>query len=83
MIDRIALIKSGFFTAFIGVVTALLLIAFSGCNRYTSNYKAVAFVHHNATKNASMSFSSFEGTFVFNLKCESNDEKIRYSAEVE
>ena len=32
MIDRIALIKSGFFTAFIGVVTALLLIAFSGCN---------------------------------------------------
>ncbi len=63
----------------ISTVTILLLLSLSGCNKYTSHYKAVAFVHTNTAKNASMSFSEFEGTYVFNLNCKSADEKIYYS----
>lgn len=55
----------------------------TGCSRYISNYKAMAFVHTNTRKNASMRFSSFEGIMVFKLKCEHDDEKINYSARLE
>ena len=75
--------KKHFFTVLVAVFMALLLLTLSGCNRYNSHYKAVAFVHTNTTKNASMSFSSFEGSMVFKLKCESADEKINYSAKLE
>ncbi|MGM9658119.1 MAG: hypothetical protein ACI3W9_03925 [Eubacteriales bacterium] len=75
--------KKQVYTALIAVVMTLLLLTLSGCNGYTSHYKAVAFVHTNTTKNASMSFSSFEGTMVFQLKCESADERISYSAKLE
>lgn len=75
--------KKQLFTVVIATVMALLLLPLSGCSRYTSSYKAVAFVHTNTTKNASMSFSSFEGSMVFQLKCESADEKINYSAKLE
>lgn len=70
-------------TASIAIVMLLLLFSLFGCNKYTSSYKAVAFVHTNTSKNAHMSFSSFEGTMVFKLKCESGDEKINYSANLE
>lgn len=69
--------------ALIVAAMALLLLTLSGCNGYVSYYKAVAFVHTNTAKNASMSFSSFEGTMVFKLKCESSEEKINYSAKLE
>lgn len=75
--------KKQLITVLIAAVMALMLLTLSGCNSYTSHYKAVAFVHTNTTKNASMSFSSFEGTMVFKLKCESVDEKINYSAKLE
>ncbi len=75
--------KKTLFTLFITVVMALSLLTLSGCGKYTSHYKAVAFVHTNTTKKASMSFSSFEGTMVFKLKCESDDKKINYSAKLE
>ena len=65
------------------VIAVLLLFTLSGCNGYVSHYKAVAFVHTNTSKNASMSFSSFEGTMVFVLKCDSADEKINCSATLE
>lgn len=74
--------KKRFFTALFAAVTALLLLLLSGC-RYVSHYKATAFVHTNTAKNASMSFSSFEGSMVFKLKCDSADEKINYSAKLE
>lgn len=67
----------------IAVIAALLLLPLSGCGRYSSHYKAVAFVHTNTAKNAFMSFSSFEGSMVFQLKCGSADEKIYYSAKLE
>lgn len=75
--------KKRLFTGLVATVMALLLLPLFGCNRYTSNYKAVAFAHTNTTKHASMSFSSFEGTMVFKLKCESEDETINYSAKLE
>lgn len=75
--------KKRLFTGLVATVMALLLLPLFGCNRYTSSYKAVAFAHTNTTKHASMSFSSFEGTMVFKLKCESEDETINYSAKLE
>ncbi|MGN1100325.1 MAG: hypothetical protein ACI4S9_08245 [Christensenellales bacterium] len=60
-----------------------LLLTFCGCSGYSSSYRAVAFVHSNTTKSAFMSFSSFEGSMVFKLKCESEDEKITYSAKLD
>lgn len=75
--------KKQLFFALIITIVMLLLLPLSSCNKYTSNYNAVAFVHTNTKKNASMSFSSFEGTMVFKLKCESDDEKIKYSAKLE
>lgn len=75
--------KKPLFTVLLSIVIALLLLPLSGCNRYTSHYKATVFVHTNTAKNASMSFSSFEGSMVFKMKCESEDEKINYSAILE
>lgn len=75
--------KKRLFTVFIATVIILLFLPLSGCSRYISSYKAVAFVHTNTAKNASMSFSSFEGSMVFKLKCESEDERINYSAKLE
>lgn len=75
--------KKQSFTVLIVTVMALLLFALSGCNRYTSHYKAGMLVRTNTTKNASMSFSSFEGSMVFQMRCESADEKINYSAKIE
>lgn len=68
---------------FIAVVMTVLLVSLFGCNKYTSSYKAIGFVHTNTAKNASMSFVSFEGTMVFKLKCEGENEKIQYSAKLD
>lgn len=75
--------KKRLFTALIAAVTVLLLFSLFGCSGYTSNYKAIAIVYKNTAKDASMSFSSFEGSMVFKLKSESADEKINYSAKLE
>lgn len=75
--------KKQLFKVLIGIIMVLLLLPLSGCSRYISSYKAVAFVHTNTTKSASMRFSSFEGTMVFKLKCESEDQKINYSVKLE
>lgn len=70
-------------TSIITIVTAFILTIFYACNGYSSNYKASSFVHTNSSKNASMSFSSFKGTMVFKLKCESENETINYTAKLE
>lgn len=75
--------KKRFFAALLAVVTVFMLLMLSGCDSYRSHYNAVAFAHTNTSKNASMSFSSFEGTMVFKLKCKSADEKINYSAKLD
>lgn len=75
--------KKQLFTTLFATFMAVILLILSGCNRYRSHYKAVAFVHSNTSKNASMSFSSFEGTMVFQLKCDNSYEKIGYSAKLD
>ena len=75
--------KKHIFATLIATVMVLVLLMLSGCNSYRSHYNAVAFAHTNTSKNASMRFSSFEGTMVFQLKCKNADEKISYSAKLE
>ena len=75
--------KKHFSEILIAAIMVLVLLILSGCNSYRSHYNAVAFVHSNTSKSASMSFSSFEGTMVFQLKCENADQKISYSAKLD
>ena len=58
------------------ILAALLLCS---CDKYQSHYNAVGFVHSNTSSSAYMSFSSFDGTISFKLKC-GEGERIQYSA---
>lgn len=75
--------KKRIFTVVLAAVMACLLLALCGCNRYASNYSAIAMVQTSTKKSASLSFYEFKGTIVFKLKCESENEKITYSAKLE
>ena len=50
------------------IVAVVLLLSFAGCGKYSSKYKAVAFVHSNESTSAFMNFYSFDGRMVFKLK---------------
>ena len=63
------------------IAAVLCVMCFAGCDKYTSKYNAVGFVHSNTSKEASMSFFEFEGTMVFEL--ESRGDQLRYSAKLE
>lgn len=56
------------------VVFLLLLLCLTGCSKYTSRYNAVAFIHSNVSDSAFMRFMQFEGSMVFQLKCEAGDQ---------
>lgn len=60
---------------------AMLLCSF-GCGGYNSKYKAVGFVHSNDSESANMSFYTFEGRMVFELKA-TRESDIKYSAKLE
>ena len=47
---------------------AALALSLSGCDRYVSHYRAIAFVHANESDSAFMTFYSFDGRMVFKLK---------------
>ncbi len=64
------------------LVSALLVLSFAGCGRYTSGYKAVGFVHSNESDSAFMSFRSFEGRMVFKLKSASEGD-LKFTAALE
>ena len=64
------------------LLTFALLLTSSGCGRYVSSYKAVAFVRSNDRDSASMSFYSFEGRMVFKLRSE-GEGHLKYSAQLE
>jgi len=68
---------------FITILLSFLLLPLSSCSKYSSHYTAIGFVHTNTKKHASMSFSSFKGSFIFNLECENENEKINYTAKLE
>ena len=63
------------------LLLGIFTILFSGCGKYSSHYNAVGFVHSNTSSSAYMSFSSFDGTISFKLKC-GEGERIQYSAEL-
>ena len=64
------------------LVSALLLMSLNGCGKYSSSYKAVAFVHSNDSDSAFMSFYSFEGRMVFKLKSSAEGD-LKYTARLE
>ena len=64
------------------LVSVFLLITLTGCGKYSSSYKAVAFVHSNETDSAFMSFYSFEGRMIFKLKSSAEGD-LKYTAKLE
>ena len=60
----------------------VILLALTGCGKYTSSYKAVGFVHSNGRTSAEMSFYSFEGRMVSRLNS-TGEGDIKYTAKLE
>lgn len=65
------------------IAAVMCVMCLAGCDKYTSKYEAVAFVHSNDPDAASMSFSEFEGTMVFTLEGWKGGSKLKYSARLE
>lgn len=65
------------------LLAVLLLLVLAGCGGYVSHYKAVALVRSNTSDKAEMSFSSFAGKMVFQLRCREPACLLKYSAELE
>ena len=62
----------------------LVLCGLGGCSKYSSHYSAVMYAHSNDSDSAEMSFYIFDGTEVFDFKCESGQTaKIRYTGKLE
>lgn len=64
------------------IVAVVLLLSFAGCGKYSSKYKAVAFVHSNESTSAFMNFYSFDGRMVFKLKS-AGEGDLQFSAKLE
>ena len=66
-------------------VCVIIIGGFTGCSvrKYKSHWNAVAFVHSNTSQKADMSFSSFEGTIVYELNCKGENEVLHYSSTLE
>ena len=65
------------------LLAVLLLISLAGCSGYVSHYQAVGFVHSNPPDAAEMSFHSFQGKIVFQLKCRGSACLLKYSGELQ
>lgn len=66
-------------------VCVIIVGGLTGCSvrKYKSHWNAVAFVHSNISQKANMSFSSFEGTIVYELNCKGENEVLHYSSTLE
>lgn len=71
------------FSVLIAVIMILSAFCMSGCEEYTSHYKAVGFVHSNTSDSSFMTFYEFEGTMVFKMKCETDNGQLKYSAKLD
>ena len=72
-------------TKFISLRTLLILIfSLVGCDgsSYKSSYNAVGFVHHSTRRECSADFISLDGTFVFKLNYDGEENKLYYEASV-
>lgn len=69
-------------SAIIAMITLVLCFMLSSCgNKYTSKYSATLMVSTNTSNKASISFDSFNGTYVMQLKTNGTDEVfITYEA---
>ena len=73
----------------VGVIVAVLALvlcfALSACtNKYSSHYSSTVMVSSNTSKEASVSFDTFSGTYVMQLKNQGADEVyISYEASLE
>ena len=66
------------------VLAAVSLLFLTGCGKYVSSRSASGFVHHNHSKDADMTFSSFQGSQVFTLNVDAEaGGQIRYTAKLE
>ncbi len=74
-----------FASVIIAVVTLVFCFTLSACeNKYVSHYSATLMVRSNTSNKASVSFDSFNGTYVMHLKNNSADEVfITYEAMLE
>ena len=69
-------------TVLVWIIAALMLFSLTGCEKYSSKYHAVGFVHSNDTTSAFMNFYSFNGRMVFKLKS-SGEGDLKYTAKLE
>lgn len=71
---------------FLTAIMILCCLPLCGCssNGYTSSYNAVGFAHSNTDAAASMSFSEFQGTKVFQIHFKDGISKsLKYSLRLE
>ena len=68
--------------AFSMIVSFIMMLVLTGCDKYSSSYKAFGFIHSNKSDSAEMSFNSFEGTIVFKLES-SGEGNLKYTAKLE
>ena len=62
------------------LATVIACLCLCGCTPYNSSFKAKIFVHSNTNKSAAMSYTSFEGTYVFKMKTDKEkSEVLEYS----
>ena len=65
------------------MLAVLSLFGLVGCGKYQSHYSAVMHVHTNTSDSGTMSFSKFEGTETFTLKCTDSGQKLKYSGKLD
>ncbi len=70
---------------FVSMLTLVMCFTLSGCgNKYASHYSAMMMVRSNTSNKASVSFDTFSGTYVMQLKNNGSDEVcISYDASLE
>lgn len=62
------------------IMAVMMGVLLTGCSRYTSSYKATILVTTNHSGEASMSFSTFNGTKVFKVKSGDNENALKCKA---
>ena len=65
------------------LLTVIAVFGLTGCSNYSSHYKAMMYVHSNTSDKAEISFSTFEGTGVYKLKCRDSSEKLKYTGKLD
>ena len=65
------------------MLAIIFIFGLTGCGKYQSHYSAVMHVHTNDSDSGTMSFSEFEGTESFTLKCTDSGQKLKYSGKLD